>query len=97
MRPIAVEGDDTLAYLVEFPEPKRKMNKEKLKSLNIPNNLMKEFQEKQQIKLNGRVISIEEVLEEELPAERVLVFDCANAKCLSGIMEFARTHTGLFK
>ena len=41
--PIYVEHNKTLAYLIQFPKPNIKLNKNKLKELKIAGNLMKDF------------------------------------------------------
>ncbi|KAL4465254.1 hypothetical protein ABPG74_001968 [Tetrahymena malaccensis] len=78
--------EDVLAYLVKFPKQETKMNKEKLKSFNIPGKMMKEFQQNKQIELNGKIIKLQDVLEDPQPAQLLLIFDCVSEECVQNII-----------
>ncbi|EAR97113.2 metallo-beta-lactamase domain protein (macronuclear) [Tetrahymena thermophila SB210] len=86
--PIYVQSksEDVLAYLIKFQKQECKMNKEKLKSFNIPGKMMKEFQQNKQIELDGKIIKLQEVLEDPQPAQQLLIFDCLSEECVKNII-----------
>ncbi|KAL4441684.1 hypothetical protein ABPG74_008681 [Tetrahymena malaccensis] len=80
------KSEDVLAYLIKFPKQECKMNKEKLKSFNIPGKMMKQFQQNKQIELDGKIIKLQDVLEDPQPAQQLLIFDCVSQECVENII-----------
>ncbi|KAL4488971.1 hypothetical protein ABPG72_005758 [Tetrahymena utriculariae] len=83
---VQTKSEDILAYLVKFPKQECKMNKEKLKFFNIPGKMMKQFQQNKQIELDGKIIKLQEVLEDPQPAQQLFIFDCISEECVQNII-----------